>query len=211
MVNLVFTHLLFAQSATTTKVYKIPKEGVRIKPSEANFSIFPIQLPFSPEKNIFLVSRKWQTACLYDEFGNKKEKFCVQTATGKKDLPTDLGLYNIQTKHDKDYRSTFYTSTGDKPKKEKDGAPMPYAMHIGRIIGLGANKNFWYDMSDGTAVHEKQTVNKSGTMPFVSHGCIAVEKGFAQKLQKNMSYGDLVLVFNENIPKSINDMISIDH
>lgn len=189
--------------------YKIPKEGVRVKPSEANFSIFPTELSFSPERNIFLVSRKWQTACLYDETGKKQKDFCVQTATGKKDLPTELGLYNIQTKQGKDYRSTFYTSTGEKPNVEKDGAPMPYAMHIGRIIGLSINKKFLYDFSDGTAVHEKQTVNKKGTMPFVSHGCIAVEKGFAKKLQKNMSYGDLVLVFNEEIPSSIQDMISI--
>ncbi len=210
LVNFFLLNFAFAQTATTTKIYKIPKEGVRIKPSEANFSIFPTSLNFAPEKNIFLVSRKWQTACFYDEFGKKQTGFCVQTATGKKDLPTELGLYNIQTKQKKDYKSTFYTSTGDKPKTEKDGAPMPFAMHIGRIIGLSSDKKFWYDFSDGTAVHEKQTVNKSGTMPFVSHGCIAVEKGFAEKLQKNMNYGDLVLVFNEDIPSSIGGMISIN-
>jgi hypothetical protein len=86
---------------------------------------------------------------------------------------------------------------------------MPYAMHIGRVIGLSPENNFWYDFSDGTAVHEKQTINKSGAMPFVSHGCIAIEKGMGATLQKNMSYGDLVLVINENIPDSISGMISI--
>ena len=209
LVSFVSLNSSFAQAATSTKVYKLPKEGVRIKPTEANFSVFPTKLPFSPGKNIFLVSRKWQTACLYNVLGEKQEKFCVQTATGRKELPTELGLYNIQTKNGKDYKSTFYTSTGDKPKKEEEGAPMPYAMHIGRIIGQAPNKKFWFDFSDGTAVHEKQTVNKSGTMPFVSHGCIAVEKGMAQKLQTVMNYGDLVLVFNDNIPNSIQEMISI--
>lgn len=211
----------FATTSTTTlkflKTYKIPKEGVRIKSTEANFSVFPDYLTFSPGKKIFLISRKWQTACMYDEYGRKfflqvgsdVKDFCVQTSTGKKDLPTELGLYNIQTKFGKDYKSTFYTTTGEKPTKKEDGAPMPFAMHLGRIIGLSPENKFWFELSDGTAMHEKQTINKHGSVAFVSHGCIALEKGMSEKLQKVLSYGDLVLVFNENIPGSISDMISI--
>lgn len=216
-------------ATTTKKVYKLPKEGVRIKVSDANFSFFPTELPFAPGRNIFLVSRKWQTACLYDENGKLfiptsttslatttmyylNKPLCVQSATGRKELPTELGLYNIQTKQNKDYKSTFYTNTGDKPEKKDQGAPMPYAIHIGRIIGQDATDGkLWYDFSDGTAVHEKQTVNKNGAVSFVSHGCIAVEKGMGKTLQNIMSYGDLVLVFNETIPNSLSEMVSISN
>jgi hypothetical protein len=218
------------QPATTTKkVYKLPKEGVRIKFTDANFSIFPDKIinPWADRK-IFVVSSKWQTACLYDETGNKyvvkKEDMvattttqafvgkplCIQTATGKKDLPTEIGLYNIQTKYGKDYKSTFYTTTGDKPEKKEDGAPMPFAMHFGRIIGQYENKKLIFDFSDGSAIHEKQTFNKLGAMPFVSHGCIAVEKGMGQTLQKIVTYGDMVLVIGENIPTTISEMISLN-
>jgi hypothetical protein len=114
----------FATTSTTTlkflKTYKIPKEGVRIKSTEANFSVFPDYLTFSPGKKIFLISRKWQTACMYDEYGRKfflqvgsdVKDFCVQTSTGKKDLPTELGLYNIQTKFGKDYKSAVLSVGG---------------------------------------------------------------------------------------------------
>jgi hypothetical protein len=205
-----FTSFAFAESATgTEKFYKLPKEGMRIKISEANFSIFPDNLFFAPGKNLFLISKKWQTACLYDLFGKKKADYCVQVGTGKKDFPTEIGLYNIQTKFGKNYKSTFYDLTGGKPQKPEDGAPMPFAMHIGRVIGISPEKKFWFDFSDGTAIHEKQTVNKYGSVAFVSHGCVAVEKGFAERLQKKMRYGDLVLVFNDHIPPSIDKMISI--
>ncbi len=207
---LVFPAFSNAQNATTTKVYKLPKEGVRIKPIEANYSFFPERLSFTPDKNIFLVSRKWQTACLYEN-GKINKTFCVQTSTGKKDFPTELGIYNIQSKKDKNYLSTFYSSNGEKPKEKKDGAPMPYAMHIGRIIGISPEKKLWFDLSDGTAIHEKQTINKYGSVSFVSHGCIALEKGVAKKLQSILKFGDLVLVFNEKIPNSLSEMISISN
>ncbi len=196
-------------ASSTNKIYKLPKEGVRMSPKDANYSFFPERLPFTPNKNIFLVSRKWQTACLYDEQGLINKTFCVQTSTGKKDFPTELGLYNIQTKFGKDYKSTFYDTNGNKPKEKNTGAPMPFAMHIGRIIGLGPENELWFDFSDGTAIHEKQTINKNGSVSFVSHGCIALEKNVGKSLQSIMKYGDLVLVFNEKIPQSLNQMISI--
>lgn len=217
-------------ATTTNKIYKLPKAGVRIKYTDANFSIFPdrINNPMSDRK-IFIVSNKWQTACLYDENGDKyivkKEDIvattttqavvgkplCIQAATGKKDLPTEIGLYNIQTKYGKDYRSTFYTNEGDKPEKPENGAPMPYAMHFGRIIGQGVDNKLIYDFSDGSAIHEKQTFNKQGALPFVSHGCIAVEKGMGQTLQEIVTYGDLLLVISEKIPTTIQDMIAISN
>jgi hypothetical protein len=216
-------------ATSTIKKYKLPKVGVRIKFSDANFSIFPDKIvnPMGDRK-ILVVSAKWQTACVYDENGNKyivkKEDMvattttqafvgkplCIQSATGKKDLPTEIGLYNIQTKYGKDYKSTFYTSNGDKPEKPEDGAPMPFAMHFGRIIGLMQNNRLLYDFSEGSAIHEKQTFNKQGALPFVSHGCIAVEKGMGQTLQHVVTYGDLVLVINETIPTTINEMIALD-
>lgn len=216
-------------TATSTKKYKLPKEGVRIKFSDANFTFFPDKItnPWGDRK-IFVVSNKWQTACLYDESGNKYivkqedmvattttqafvgKPLCIQTATGKKDLPTEIGLYNIQTKYEKDYKSTFFTSAGKKPDKPEDGAPMPYAMHFGRIIGQNETGKLIYDFSDGSAIHEKQTFNKLGAMPFVSHGCIAVEKGMGQTLQKIVTYGDMILVINETIPDTKSGMISLD-
>jgi hypothetical protein len=216
-------------STTSVKVYKLPKEGVRIKFSDANFSFFPDKIvDLHENRKILVVSRKWQTACLYNEDGSKHvvekndlasttptqavvgQPLCIQTATGKKDLPTEIGLYNIQTKNKSDYKSTFYTTAGDKPQNPKDGAPMPYAMHIGRIIGLLPNNRLLYDFSDGSAIHEKQTFNRLGALPFVSHGCIAVEKGMGKALQNIMTYGDLVLVINEKIPDSLSGMISLD-
>jgi len=199
-----------AESATTTKkIYKLPKEGIRLAAKDANYSFFPEKLPFVFNKSIFLVSRKWQTACLYDDQGLINKTFCVQTATGKKDFPTELGLYNIQTKFGKDYKSTFYDVSGNKPKEKNTGAPMPYAMHIGRVIGQGPDNELWYDFSDGTAIHEKQTINKSGSVSFVSHGCIALEKNVGKSLQSMLKYGDLVLVFNEKVPQTMSQMISI--
>lgn len=216
-------------SSTSLKVYKLPKVGVRTKFSDANFSIFPERINNTlKDRKTLIVSTKWQTACLYDKDGQKHivtkadmiattttqafvgKPLCFQTATGKKEIPTELGLYNIQTKYGKDYKSTLYTNEGDTPDENNLGAPMPYAMHFGRIIGQNETGKLIYDFSDGSAIHEKQTFNKYGLLPFVSHGCIAVEKGMGQTLQHIMSYGDLVLVMNENIPNKISEMISIN-
>jgi len=207
-------------TATSTKKYKVPKEGIRIAPTEANYSVFPEHLNFKvSDRNIFLISRHWQTGCLYDTNGNimkvastTNRYICMQTATGKKDLPTELGLYNIQTKQDKDYHSKKYSITGKEltASSTEKAAPMPYAMHFGRIIGKLEDEKLIYDFSDGSALHEKQTINKYGSIGFVSHGCIAIEKGKGKYLQSKVTYGDLILVFEENIPSTLDTAISLD-
>jgi hypothetical protein len=219
--------LLFA---TTTKKYKIPKEGQRIAPNEANYTVFPQHLNFKATgRNILVISRYWQTGCLYDTDGNimrantltsklKNKYICMQTATGKKELPTELGLYNIQTKQSKDYKSTKYTTTGEitdemkenNPEWKKLGAPMSYAMHFGRIIGMGPDQKLWYDFSDGSALHERQTVNKYGSVSYVSHGCLAIEKGKGKYLQSLVTYGDLILVVDQTFPNTLNEAISLN-
>lgn len=217
--------LNFATSTATTtkqivKKYKIPKEGLRIAPSEANYSVFPEHLNFTvKDRNILLISRYWQTGCLYDTQGNimkvastSNRYICMQTATGKKELPTELGLYNIQTKQNKDYTSTKYTISGKEitSTTTEKSAPMPFAMHFGRIIGKVEGEKLLYDFSDGSALHEKQTINKYGSIGFVSHGCIAIEKGKGKFLQSIINYGDLILVFNQNVPTSLDAAISLD-
>lgn len=215
--------------ATSTKKYKIPKEGERITPAQANYSIFPEHLNFtSKDRNILVISRYWQTGCLYDTNGNimhansttsknTNKYLCMQTATGKKELPTELGLYNIQTKQNKDYKSTKYSTTGeitDADRKKNPGvnlgAPMAWAMHFGRIIGNMGDGDLLYNFSDGSALHERQTVNKYGSVSFVSHGCIAVEKGKGHFLQSTMNYGDLILVIEKTFPTTLDEAISIN-
>lgn len=203
-------------TSTTTKKYILPKEGVRIKSVDANFTFFKPSLGWNSGRNVLVVSRKWQTACLYNSNGEimkisttTNKYVCFQSATGRKEFPTELGLYNIQTKYKKDYTSTFYSNTG-RLQEGETGAPMPFAMHIGRIIGKTLDNKVIYDFSDGTAIHEKQTVNRYGSVSFVSHGCIAVEKGKGEYLQSVMSYGDFVLIINESFPNTLDEAISIN-
>lgn len=219
------TALQIFDFGTSSKKFATPREGVRIKPENANYTLFPKKLNFTVKgRNILVVSRYWQTGCLYDEMGNlmnlgtSTDRFiCMQTATGKKDLPTELGLYNIQTKYKKDYQSTKYSTTGEITEEDKLknpgknlGAPMPWAMHFGRIIGKLPEEVLLYDFSDGSALHERQTVNKYGSVSFVSHGCIAVEKGKGQFLQSRMNYGDLILVIDNTFPNNLDEAISIN-
>jgi hypothetical protein len=160
-------------------------------------------------------------------------KMCFQIGTGQQtkkivqnvltDLQTPLGLYTIQSKKDKDYASQLYTANGrevkpeefkkeelrNKTKAERNKilglAPMPYAMHIGKVVWLENNvvKDFLY--SDGTAIHEKQTVTKLGSMPFVSHGCVALPKNYGKYLQSLTEFGTMVMIFEEDMPKNLEE------
>ena len=227
--------------------YKLPKQGVMTKVAQANFEMFPKQINvldyFSASSTasttLLAISRKWQTACLYNASGtiavSNNFKMCFQVGTGKNakqvvmgeltDLRTPLGLFNIQSKKDKDYASQLYTSTGKelKPedfKKEElknktaiernkllNLAPMPYAMHIGKVVWLENNKIADFLYSDGTALHEKQTATKVGSYPFVSHGCIALPKNYGKYLQNSIKVNDMVMIFEEEMPKNLYDAI----
>ncbi len=205
--------------STTTKKYIVPKEGKRIASSEANFSNFPKHLNFYVGgRKIMVVSRYWQTACIYDENGNliavddkgkNKRYLCMQTATGKAEFPTELGLYNIQTKKGKDHKSGKYSVNGEIKPGEL-GAPMPYAMHFGRIIAKDETGALLYDYSDGSAMHEKQTINKFGSVAYISHGCIAIEKGKGKFLQNFLNFGDLILIVDNVFPGDLDEAISIN-
>lgn len=233
--------------ATTTKYanFKLPKFGTMTRVKDANFEMFPSQINVpdyfattsTASSTLLAISRKWQTACLYNASGtiavSNGFKMCFQVGTGQKakkkvmgvmtDLQTPLGLYRIQSKKDKDYASQLYTSTGvevkpedfkkeelkNKTSIEKNKilglAPMPYAMHIGKVVWLENNvvQDFLY--SDGTAIHEKQTATKLGSYPFVSHGCIAVPKNYGKYLQSSVEMGSLVMIFEEDMPKNLNE------
>lgn len=239
-------------STSTTKYanYKLPKAGKMTKIGEANFEMFPKQIDvtsfFSASSTasttMLAISRKWQTACLYNASGtiatysptNKAGiKMCFQVGTGQKnkkvvqdvltDLQTPLGLYQIQSKKDKDYASQLYTSTGvevkpddfkreelkNKSKTERNKllnlAPMPYAMHVGKVVWLENNKIADFLYTDGTALHEKQTANHLGSYPFVSHGCIALPKNYGKYLQGSINIGDMVMIFEEDMPKNLHE------
>ena len=261
--SLTFFNFSFAQNVSVTAVntsasstkkytnYRLPKQGVFTKIEKANFELFPKQIDalnyFATSSNasttLLAISRKWQTACLYNASGtiaiypsatNKAGiKMCFQVGTGKNAtstlngvptvLRTPLGLFNVQDKKDKDYASQLYTSTGkelkpedfkneelkNKSKAERNEllnlAPMPYAMHIGKVIWLENNKIADFLYSDGTALHEKQTANHLGSYPFVSHGCIALPKNYGKYLQGSINTGDMVMIFEEDMPKNLQD------
>jgi len=247
------TNLLMSVNSTSTPKYsnyKLPKVGRMTKIAEANFEMFPEQIEvanyFSASSTasttLLAISRKWQTACLYNASGTiatyslttkQSIEMCFQVGTGKNatstlngvptDLRTPLGLYNIQDKKDKDYASQLYTSTGkelkpedfkkeelrNKTKVERNKilglAPMPYAMHIGKVVWLENNNILDFLYSDGTALHEKQTANHLGSYPFVSHGCIALPKNYGKYLQGSINIGDMVMIFEEDMPKNLHE------
>lgn len=246
-------NLQMSVNSTSTKKYtnyKLPKAGRMTKIAEANFEMFPKQInttdyfgaSSTASTTLLAISRKWQTACLYNASGTiatyspttkQSIKMCFQVGTGKNatstlngvltDLRTPLGLYNIQDKKDKDYASQLYTSTGKELKpedfkkeelKNKSAternkilglAPMPYAMHIGKVVWLENNNISDFLYSDGTALHEKQTANHLGSYPFVSHGCIALPKNYGKYLQGSINIGDMVMIFEEDMPKNLHE------
>jgi hypothetical protein len=230
---------------TFSKRYPLPKMFTFIKTKDANFEIFPKEI--NPAKyfnasstassTILAISRKWQTACLYNASGTVAAvngyKMCFQAGTGKPikkmfqnnltDLSTPLGLFQIQSKKDKDYKSRTYTTTGeevDKIIKDKklqsykdveDTAPMPYAMHIGLVFSLQENENKnkvkGFAFTDGTAIHEKQTHTTTGAWAYPSHGCVAIPKNYGRYLQSVMQIGDLVMIFEEDFPISLQESV----
>jgi hypothetical protein len=239
------TQTAISTTSTTSKKfsknYKLPKMFTFVKINDANFEIFPKQIQTenffnassTASSTILAISRKWQTACLYNASGTfatvSGYKMCFQAGTGKPikqmfkneltNLETPLGLFQIQSKKDKDYTSQTYTSDGKEIEKimlenkilnikdVENAAPMPYAMHIGQVVSLKNNKVFGYLFSDGTAIHEKQTATRLGAWAYPSHGCVAVPKNYGKYLQSSLQIGDLVMIFEEDFPTSLTDSL----
>lgn len=236
------TNMTLASSTVTySRKYPTPKMFTFIKVRDANFEMFPKQIDpakyfnasSTASSTILAISRRWQTACLYNASGTVATvngyKMCFQSGTGKPikqkfrgeltNLETPLGLFQIQSKKDKDYKSRSYTSDGkeiEKIMKEKnitdikeilEAAPMPYAMHIGLVFSLENNKVKGFAFTDGTAIHEKQTHTTSGAWAYPSHGCIALPKNYGKYLQSVMQIGDLVMIFDEKFPQSLQESV----
>lgn len=230
---------------TFSKKYPLPKMFTFVKIRDANFEVFPKEIDptnffnssSTASSTILAISRKWQTACLYNASGTvaivSGYKMCFQSGTGKPikkmfqnnltDLSTPLGLFQIQSKRDKDYKSRTYTTTGEEVEKiikdkklesykdVEDTAPMPYAMHIGLVFSLGENENKnkvkGFAFTDGTAIHEKQTHTTTGAWAYPSHGCVALPKNYGKYLQSVMKIGDLVMIFEEDFPTSLQESV----
>lgn len=241
-----------SNKATNTAKYtnfKLPKFGTMTRIRDANFEMFPKQINvnnyFATSSNasstLLAISRKWQTACLYNASGTVAVynglRMCFQVGTGQKkdrvimgklvNLQTPLGLYTIQSKKDKDYASQLFTSTGieikpedfkkeelkNKSNSERNKilglAPMPYAMHIGKVIWLENNVVRDAMYSDGTAIHERQSVSRLGTFPFVSHGCVALPKNYGKYLQNSTEIGSMVMIFEEDMPNNLEESMKM--
>lgn len=171
----------------------------------ANFSeeVFPKKLEYEPGKNTLVVSAVWQTAALYDakgklmQIGGDELKFL--TSTGKVDHPTELGMYKIQSKKDKDYRSGKYKIIENG---KEIGAKMPYAKHLGKVK-IGKDGELYTEPSDGTAIHARSNVEDDTTTTFMSHGCIGLPESVAEDFHDRLKIDDQVLVIGEKFPTGV--------
>ncbi len=200
-------------SERTNKQYEKPKEWTRIEIDKANFSeeVFPKKLEFAPGKTTIIVSAVWQTAALYDSKGNlvkiggNELKFLA--STGKVEYLTELGVYQIQSKKDKDHRSIKYKVKD--AKGNEIGAPMPFAKHLGKAK-LDEYGKMNFQPSDGTAIHARNNVQDDTTTSFMSHGCIGLPYSIAKDFHNRLGIGDQVVVIGEKMPtgiKSIEDIV----
>jgi hypothetical protein len=174
-----------------------PSRVVQRFEAEKRFKMFPEKVTFIKKPTV-VISRKWQIGCLYNEKGEifKKDgkNFCFQAGTGMISYKhnTPLGVYAIQSKKRADYVS------GGTQDGEAVGSPMPWAMHLGRVI-VNESRKLETLTSDGIALHARGTVTRSNIKPFRSHGCIGANLDIARSLNKDglVSYGDNVVVLDD--------------
>ncbi len=225
-IDVSFNSLIRQANAAEGKIqtYEKPKEWTKIEIDRANFSkeVFPKKLEFAPGKKTVVVSAVWQTAALYDVDGNLVkiggDELKFLASTGKVEHATELGLYKIQTKKDKDHRSSKYKIKEKVREKVKGvwkefwkeiGASMPYAMHLGKGF-IRENGEMSFKDSDGTAMHARNNVQDDTTTSFMSHGCIGLPYSIAEDFHDGLNVGDQVLVIGEKMPtgvKSINEIV----
>jgi hypothetical protein len=200
-----------------SKEYPRPRAGVLVRPENANYEIFPENLPFKLDSKVVFVSLYWQTATLYNEEQKKMKRinsqkdFNFQVGTGKKGHETPIGVYNLFEKGGKNYKSHSYGLHGyilkrDKkgnllPGEEQKGAGMPYAEKIERYEYNQAGELKL--IREGIAIHGRNSsvTEETGTIPEISHGCLGVDDRVASELDMILKSGDKVVVFYKDLPK----------
>ena len=204
--------------------FHIPVQGERLKKEQLNFDIFPERLTFKPNKNLLIVSDKWQTACLYDTNGNKmyqdKEKTIpmqFMMSTGKDGHETEYGVYQVWYKEGKHYKSKSYPiATKDR---DAGGAEMPWAIKLIKFLGIENDKEK-YDEYDGISIHGRPSTIKTATNNILSNsivirpsfGCFGSDVNTAELLNKGkdesgrmiLRKGDFVVNIYDEVPTATN-------